>query len=319
MFMKPYISVVLAACEGERFLKAQLDSLFHQTLPLDELIFFDDASTDQTRAIALSYQKQYPDVMKLYTQNQRIGYIRNFAAAMQKCQGELIFLCDQDDIWKEDKIAIMTEYFQKYPEMLALNTAADYIDAQGNSIQRFAKQKRHPQTRLSSISFTQILRNNISMGCTMAFRKEVKDIYLSKSSYQSAHDWEINMISAMHGQLFYLDQTLISYRIHEANTTGLDDLNKANHLFAKEREKNAKAMADFIQGCFQYQAEMNDRQRKELEKCAQFYYRRYQMLSRHKKLIWFSLIGRLPLYHDIVSWKGMLADAVYAWKKTDDF
>lgn len=318
MFVKPYISVVLATCEGERFLKAQLDSLFHQTLPMDELIFFDDASSDRTRAIALSYQKQYPDVMKLYMQDQRVGYIRNFAAAMQNCQGELIFLCDQDDIWKEDKIAIMTNYFQKYPEMLVLNTATDYIDAQGKSIQRTVKRKWSPKTHLSSISFTQILRNNVSMGCTMAFRKKVKDIYLSKSSYQSAHDWEINMIAAMNGQLFYLDQVLISYRIHEDNTIGLDDLNKTNRLFSKKREKNAKSMVDFIQGCFQYQEEMNDNQMKELKKCAQFYHRRYRLLSQHKKLIWLSLISQIPLYHDIVSWKGMLADAVYAWKEADD-
>ena len=66
------ISVAMATYNGEKFLKEQLDSIFSQTMPIDELVICDDCSKDKTIEIIQSYQKRYP--IKLF-QNEKKQWI----------------------------------------------------------------------------------------------------------------------------------------------------------------------------------------------------------------------------------------------------
>ena len=102
------ISVAMATYNGEVYLRKQLDSILHQSLPVDEIIICDDQSSDGTVDIIQEYIKQYPHI-HLYKNEQNLGYKRNFKKALSLCSKEYIFLCDQDDIWDSDKVKEMVE------------------------------------------------------------------------------------------------------------------------------------------------------------------------------------------------------------------
>ena len=53
------ISVAMATYNGEVYLRKQLDSILHQSLPVDEIIICDDQSSDGTVDIIQEYIKQH--------------------------------------------------------------------------------------------------------------------------------------------------------------------------------------------------------------------------------------------------------------------
>jgi glycosyltransferase involved in cell wall biosynthesis len=97
-------SVVLASCEGERYIGAQLDSIIPQLSADDEIIISDDASTDGTLD---EIARRKDGRIVVHRNAVRIGYIGNFQRAIQQSRGDVIFFSDQDDIWLPNKIAIM--------------------------------------------------------------------------------------------------------------------------------------------------------------------------------------------------------------------
>ena len=101
---------------GAGFLQQQLDSLVNQTRKPDEIIICDDCSKDQSVAIAQYFAKQHPDITIRVVQNpQNLGYVKNFEKAISLCTQDIIFLCDQDDLWQPEKIENMVAVFDAEP------------------------------------------------------------------------------------------------------------------------------------------------------------------------------------------------------------
>ncbi|MCI9525219.1 MAG: glycosyltransferase [Erysipelotrichaceae bacterium] len=306
--MDKTISVAMAVYQGAPFLTKQMESLINQTRLPNEIIIVDDVSDDETFTIAKQYETCTNINVKVLKQTKRVGYIQNFKTALAHTSGDYIFLCDQDDIWEHNKIETMMSLFQKHPEITCINTSAQYIDAFDRAIHC------ETNTHKGVIDLNEIFYHNISMGCTMAFTKNVCEHYLKKSCFEAPHDWELNLIAALQGTLYYLPIPLVKYRLHEHNTTGNDALQKSNHVFNDTREKNARTMLQFIEGCGAYQQDMHPLQTKQQKQLCRFYEKRFELLHNKKKRNWFYLITHITTYRKIVSTKGMLADLLYAFK-----
>ena len=104
----PRISVVMCTYNGEKFLAEQIESLLNQSLLPYEIIIQDDGSKDQTAKIAQEYVKKY-DFVHFYHHTGTPGINRNFFSAMHRATGNLIAICDQDDIWELDKLEVQVE------------------------------------------------------------------------------------------------------------------------------------------------------------------------------------------------------------------
>ena len=100
--MSDTISIAMTTYNGERFLREQLDSLYRQSLMPTEIIVCDDASTDSTTSILEEYKQNHG--LTYFVNKARMGYNANFYQAISLCHGNYIALCDQDDVWKEDKL-----------------------------------------------------------------------------------------------------------------------------------------------------------------------------------------------------------------------
>src|SRR5919109_4233023 len=100
------ISIALGTFNGARYLEEQLNSIVAQTRRADEIVICDDASTDSTAEIAARY------ATRLIRNPQRLGTSRNFSQAISACTGDVIFLCDQDDVWSPKKIEVMSAAFE---------------------------------------------------------------------------------------------------------------------------------------------------------------------------------------------------------------
>ena len=77
---KKTVAVVMCTYNGEKYLRAQLDSIFAQTYPLSEVIVQDDCSTDSTVEILRDYAQRHPN-LHVYVNNSNMGFNLNFKTA----------------------------------------------------------------------------------------------------------------------------------------------------------------------------------------------------------------------------------------------
>ena len=133
------ISVVMTTYNGGKYLAEQLLSIMRQTMLPDELIISDDGSQDDTIVIIEKLIKQYaieyPSVKIIFHQNKHNqGYINNFLNSIMVSKGDVVFLADQDDIWKKNKIKDMCECMKKY-NALVIHSDIDIINEKRELIQ----------------------------------------------------------------------------------------------------------------------------------------------------------------------------------------
>jgi hypothetical protein len=62
---------------------------------------------------------------------------------------------------------------------------------------------------------------NIGPGCSLAIRRKTAQKYLQQPYLTLPHDWALNLISAVDGGLYFYNEKLLFYRLHDSNTIGL--------------------------------------------------------------------------------------------------
>ena len=156
------ISVCLASFNGEKYIKEQLESIIHQLSEDDEIIISDDHSTDDTIKIVKSFEDNR---IKIFKNSLGKGVVNNFQNSISKASHDIVFLCDQDDIWSADKIEEVMKIFENKETTLAISNA-QYIDEKGNSLgSRFFNKPFSEDSLISHFVKPAFL------GCAIAFRK----------------------------------------------------------------------------------------------------------------------------------------------------
>ena len=122
----------MAAYNGEAYIKEQIDSILKQLKYDDELIISYNASTDNTFKILEDYASKDDRVAVIKCQEK--GVIPNFENAIANCKNELIFLSDQDDVWNDRKVKIMSDIFNDKAVGCVIHSC-DLVDADLNVIQ----------------------------------------------------------------------------------------------------------------------------------------------------------------------------------------
>ena len=106
------ISVAMATYNSERYIIQQLDSIVNQTQKVDEVIIQDDCSQDETVDIIKQYIKDKNlKNWKVERNEHNMGYVLTFKNAIQRCNGEIIILCDHDDVWMKNKVELISKTF----------------------------------------------------------------------------------------------------------------------------------------------------------------------------------------------------------------
>lgn len=224
-----FISVALCTHNGMGFLEEQIDSILNQTLTVDEIIVCDDASTDETYSIIEKYFHLYPNIFKLFRNEIALGTIKNFEKAISLTLGDLIFLADQDDIWNLDKVEKSCAFFKENTTCVLLFSNAELIDNNGDKIGALLwdkwgfddEKKRSWQS--NEVAFEEMIhgKNKIT-GATVCFSKILKkSIFPIKLPLHYWHDsWLGTHAAALNG-LFFIDDCLIKYRVHDKQQIGI--------------------------------------------------------------------------------------------------
>lgn len=199
----------MAVYNGANYIREQIASILSQLGDNDELIIVDDASLDDTVAIIDSYNDRR---IRIVHQEYNRGVVQSFGHALQEAGGEIIFLADQDDVWRTDKVEKFLEIFRAYPDITLLMSDLAIMDAAGNTIleSRFKTKKFHPGV------LHNLMRNSYQ-GSTMAFRRSILDYCLPFPCDIPMHDMWIGLVNQFVGKVMFINDPLLFYRRHGSN------------------------------------------------------------------------------------------------------
>lgn len=228
------ISVVMATYNGERFLAEQIESVLLQTYPNIELIIIDDVSTDGTVSIIQSYIEENSN-LRLYVNEENLGYIKNFEKGMLLAEGGLIALCDQDDIWVTDKLKILFEEIEQH-EIVYSNS--ELIDESGH---RLGKKMSDIRNQLSYDDCLMYTIGAWAPAHAMLIKKELVERCLPFPSLVT-HDFWLGFVATCKGPIKYLPLQLVYYRQHNSNAIGANT-HKSNTQKPSAKQKRQQSRA----------------------------------------------------------------------------
>jgi glycosyltransferase involved in cell wall biosynthesis len=225
------ISVALSTYNGSRFLRQQLQSLEDQTLRPDELVVRDDASDDETRRILEEFAARASFRVELELGSRRLGSTPSFERVLERCTGDIIALCDQDDVWRSDKLEVIHRTFSERAAVGLVFTNAALIDGAGAPLRHnvwdvfpFDANGRW-MLRRNVLAF--MLTRFSAPGCTIAYRAEHQPVVLPFPPILRSQDppmhhdrWILTMVAAV-ADVLPLQDCLVSYRLHADQQIGL--------------------------------------------------------------------------------------------------
>lgn len=209
------ISIAMATYNGEKYLREQLDSILAQTVQDFELIVCDDCSTDSTMLILNEYANRDSRI-KVFENEQNLGFKMNFERVISLCKGDYIALSDQDDIWLPEHLEVL---LSNIGENILICANSRLIDKDGNLLHQNMKPAHFFVSAYADKQFLQLLHTNFVQGCTAMFKSSLIKKVLPIPNEPSYHDYWIALVAVLHGTIRYIPDVIVLYRQHEGTVT----------------------------------------------------------------------------------------------------
>lgn len=233
------ISVIVAMYNGKNYILEQLESLLNQNMEIDEVLIGDDGSEDGSVELVENWIKKnnLSIKWKVIKNTRNYGHAGNFInlCRMSKAQNDedIIFLCDQDDIWHSNKITVMSEAVKK-------NRDIQVLSGKEHNFKSIENQNKQINITIPDPYIVEFSHENFfhsGLGCCMCMRAS----FVKKILGYWVEGWEHDMffwgISVLMGGTYYLPYEVIERRLH-ANNSSFREL--------KTREKRLKQIDSIV-------------------------------------------------------------------------
>jgi len=210
----PLVSICCITYNHKNFIREAIDGfLMQQTNFPIEIIIHDDASTDNTANIIHEYQVRYPNLIKPIIQTENQYSSRGFGFLLDmfdKAQGRYIALCEGDDYWT-DPLKL-----QKQVDFLEKNTKFSICFHKAKILED--NELKNSEAFVPSIVSTIIdlaHHGNYIYTASCVFRNNTPKTIGKNYCLAPAVDYYLHMMNAQCGDIFYIDEPMSVYRVHE--------------------------------------------------------------------------------------------------------
>lgn len=210
----PAVSIIMNCHNGDEFLIEAIDSIYSQTFPDWEIVFWDNASTDESAQMANSYDSR----LNYYFSKEKtlLGKARNMA--IQKATGKYIAFLDCDDSWQPDKLELQIKLFQNKPELgMVYSNCYKYFWPSEKLEDKFSGLTNGPyRGRVLNELF---LENFIPMLTVMVKKDVLLEAGCFCEEFNVGTDYDLWLRVARNYPIDFVDSTLANYRIHDQSVT----------------------------------------------------------------------------------------------------
>lgn len=232
---------------GEKYIRAQLDSILAQDYPNVSILIRDDGSSDRTIDILKEYSSRF-DNISFYT-GENLGVVKgNFDLIKNSdSTADYYAFSDQDDYWKSTKISRAVLKLRELNKDKPLLYCGKTILTDKNLNILDVKIKT-PEIRPS---FNNAIVENICVGCTAVINHTmIKLVQEHIPEYTIMHDWWLYLTASCFGHVYYDMEAFILYRQHESNVMGArtnywDEFRIRLRNFRGNRGKIRRQLAEF--------------------------------------------------------------------------
>ncbi|MBR1592538.1 MAG: glycosyltransferase family 2 protein [Ruminococcus sp.] len=220
------IAILTATYNGGKYIRELLDSIAAQTYSDYNIYIHDDGSDDGTPGIIREYRHSHPDMKITVLKYPPTGSAcRNFMSMLKYAKEPYIMFCDQDDIWKNDKIETVYNEMRRiegdksekpclvFSDLYVVNSELEIIS---DSFMRYSGRNPH------RTDYRSLLMKNSAPGCTMIINRSLAERMLLCRDFSKIgmHDIWAMTIASLTGEISYIDKPLIYYRQHTGNVVG---------------------------------------------------------------------------------------------------
>lgn len=268
--MQEKVDILMTTYNTEiKYLKQQIDSILNQTYKNISLLISDDNSPNKEVQKTLKEYEEKDERIKVYIQDNNLGYIKNFEFLLKESTSNYIMYADHDDIWYENKVEkSLEELTKKDVDLVYVN--AEQIDENGKVIKEdYFKYKNVPLIKGTN---NLAISRCIGIGCSQLFTKSVKYKMIPYTENVMAHDWLAAFIANENKGISYIEEPLFGYRLHNTNVFGgrsleqnlkrwKDENGKSYKSYLKYREENVidKAYLNGAKMCLEYAQKDQDK------------------------------------------------------------
>ncbi len=216
-------SIIIATYNGARFIEEQLDSIIAQSIQPEEVVITDDGSSDDTREIVQKYIDSHglKDSWSLHLNEKNKGYAKNFLDGAMITAGDIVFFCDQDDIWEKNRLKKMADIMEKNPQinLLCSNLVPFYYE---KDTRKWSKKELCEMKTDDSVEYCELTLKNFHLrrsGCTMCLRKKFLEEIMPYWIENWPHDdfvWKMAVASSSCAIYQFIS---LKRRMHSCNAT----------------------------------------------------------------------------------------------------
>ena len=243
------ISVVMTTYNGEKRLLTQLVSLRDQSRIPDEVLIFDDCSTDNSPEIVQNFIHENHLYNWTFIQNENNkGWRKNFADAINSSRGDVIFLCDQDDDWNLDKISLMMQVLETREDIDLLASNYHVIYEENARHIKYWMLKPYGRNHIEKVRLNGFTFEPVRPGCAYAFRKEMIPDFNRVWRETDAHDRVLWDIALVNEKLYILNEKLLNQIRYGNNQTPANQLGGSGRTDAiKDRRLFAERLLEVVE------------------------------------------------------------------------
>ena len=219
----------MPAYNHEDYIADAVRSVLDQTHSDLELIIIDDGSTDNTRRILRGFSDSR--VRYQYQENQ--GAHRALNKGISLATGDVIAILNSDDVYLPNRLEKCLAYLQLHPDVAAVLTRVAGIDAKGKPLRKHHSPhikawmnwyKQALKLFKSDAFFPNTFSKNILITTSnLVIRKSAFGDVGGFAALRYAHDWDMLIRLSSLFNLHLMDEILLEYRIHDANTVHEDN------------------------------------------------------------------------------------------------
>ncbi len=299
--MDDTVLILLAAYKGGAYIRPMVDSILRQEYTNWRLILSDDG--EDTAPILQEYADAYPDKITHYRSGLRFGSAQKHFMHLLRTfyrEAPYIMFCDQDDVWRTDKIGKTLELMkatETEPSVPVLvHTDLNVVDGDLKPIApSFLAYSSLDGNRLK---LHQLLVQNVVTGCTVMINRALaaladRDV---PEGGMLMHDAWLALLAAACGKCAFLPLATIDYRQHGSNTVGAKNSRSLGYMVQKARSGIRKPMennamqAGALLGCY---GDVLSQEQK-------------QLLSQYSSIFEVSKLHRIRRYYQYGLWKNGL-------------
>lgn len=301
------ITIIMAVYNGQEYIREQLESLKDQTYTEWRLVIRDDRSSDKTAEIVKKFSDEVEQEVIFKVNEKPSGSAKNnFALLINDAkESDYVMFCDQDDIWKKDKIEITFNKMKQAEERygrdfpLLVHGDVEVIDENGNINADSMFEMSHIN---ADSKLPQILIQNHVTGCTMMCNKKLiaRISEYASSEYIIMHDYLAALYASVFGKIEVIKKPLLSYRQHSGNSVGAKNNNNAVYLLKRlaNGRKSYKEAMETSRNQVKFFVEIY---REEL--AAEKYCKEYELMSGYASLGSRAKLYRIMFYKKNHIWK----------------